>query len=111
MRRPFEGTALRRQRGVIGYDKNGEVREAWPRGRRARFRAIPRRGRQKDFRERLERSVEAVARAEKDAGKRKPPQSCRQKGARLSCAADGKAFLRRRCGYGAGICAASCRVI
>src|SRR6187401_2139679 len=64
----------------IRYDPNGEVRKARPRSRGTRLSAVSRRARQENFRERIERGVEAVARAPENAGQREPPESRGQKG-------------------------------
>src|ERR1017187_10197821 len=78
------------------HGSHGQVHQAWARSRGARFPALSRRAWQAHLRERVEGSVEAVARAPEDAGEREPAQPRRQEGGLLPRTAVGEIFLRRR---------------
>ena len=78
------------------HGAHGPLRQARPRGRRARFAAVPGRARQAHLRERVEGSVAGVAQAPDDARQRESPVARRCARAEVARRADGAALLRRR---------------
>src|ERR1044072_9249469 len=79
------------------------MRGAGRRGGRPRLRAVSRRARAADLRERFERGVAALAQAPDDAAERVPADADRPEGAQIPGRGDGEVLLRRRLAEAEGI--------
>src|SRR6266851_3387452 len=83
--------------------KNGEVHQTRPGSRRLGFPTLSRGTRKENIRQRIQRSLAAMAGAPKDADERESPQSGRCHSAQIPGGADGQTFLRQRRRGGGGI--------